>query len=170
MQPSRALTEIRDQDRRQYFLHTVNQKVAKKWKDPTTESVRKDFLSRIRSTISYWNSLLKIMSTNRPTPSPMRRMADPTAYHVLPSRASREGPGDATMPPPAPRSVVGNRAVLSEDDYVGAMEHIIERDFFPDLPRYFHYIHSGALIGGHFFFCRFHRNSCNPHAGPWLAG
>ena len=145
MQPSRALTELRDQDRSQSTKKSPKNGLTLRKED-------KVFLSIIRSTISYWNSLLKIMSTNRPTPSPLRRMADPTAYHVLPSRASREGPGDATMPPPAPRSVVGNRAVLSEDDYVGAMEHIIERDFFPDLPRYFHYIYSGALIGGHFFF------------------
>jgi len=84
--------------------------------------------------------------TMQPTPSPLRLMADPTAHHVLPSR--RQAAPDANgaesrssssnephMPPPPPRPYGGHiskkRKVLAEDEFVGALESIIERDFFP---------------------------------------
>jgi len=80
----------------------------------------------------------------QPTPSPLRRIADPTAYHVLPTRkqaapdangAASSSSSEPNMPPPPPRPYGGHisrkRKVLAEDEFVGALESIIERDFFP---------------------------------------
>ena len=80
---------------------------------------------------------------DQPTPSPLRRMADPTAHHVLPSRGMARpshvvaNTTASDMPPPPPRLYQSQkkRKVLDEDDYLDVMESIIQRDFFPDLPR-----------------------------------
>lgn len=39
------------------------------------------------------------------------------------------------MPPPAPRQPTKRKQVLEEDVYAGAIEAIVERDFFPHLPK-----------------------------------
>jgi hypothetical protein len=52
----------------------------------------------------------------------------------LPGSAERQ----LMPPPPAPPRSARKRAaqtVLPEDDYVDAMARIVERDFFPELPR-----------------------------------
>lgn len=43
--------------------------------------------------------------------------------------------GKRLMPPPAPRVVSKKPKVLDEDTYIAAMGEIIERDFYPDLPK-----------------------------------
>lgn len=78
-----------------------------------------------------------------PTPSPLRRLEDPSKEHVLPSRKEPpRGSGRELMPPPAPRAArpggkEGRRPAeaLDEETFVEAMGEIIERDFFPELPR-----------------------------------
>lgn len=82
-----------------------------------------------------------------PTPSPLRRLEDPVRDHVLPSRKQQQqqpgggggGSGRELMPPPAPRAPrPGARKAaeaLDEETFVEAMGEIIERDFFPELPR-----------------------------------
>jgi protein DGCR14 len=39
------------------------------------------------------------------------------------------------MPPPPPKPRSKRPAALDEDTFVAAMGEIIERDFFPDLPK-----------------------------------
>eukprot|EP00624_Nannochloropsis_granulata_P001139 evm.model.NODE_15301_length_14779_cov_26.990324.1 len=75
-----------------------------------------------------------------PTPSPLRRMEDPCADHIMPSRNNkRKKEKNALMLPPAvPPSRTRRKTqpqVLDEDTFVDAMGEIIERDFFPELPR-----------------------------------
>lgn len=68
---------------------------------------------------------------------------DPVRDHVLPSRKEPpRGSGRELMPPPAPRAArPGGKGVrrpaeaLDEETFVEAMGEIIERDFFPELPR-----------------------------------
>jgi protein DGCR14 len=62
----------------------------------------------------------------------LEKLADPTQWHVMPAPRS-----DAQlMPPPAPRPPKHRqRVVLSEEEYTEAVGKIIERDFFPDLPK-----------------------------------
>lgn len=55
-------------------------------------------------------------------------MEDPTAWHVMPSRNKSE------MPPPAPRPQKRVK-VLPEEEYLNAAQHIIERDYYPDLQK-----------------------------------
>ena len=73
------------------------------------------------------------------TPTPLRRMEDPELFHVLPSRKRRRTGNMA--PPPARLALALARRrrkkapiTLDEDEYTDAMDAIIERDFFPDLP------------------------------------
>ena len=75
--------------------------------------------------------------------SVLERLSDPLAYQILPSRA-RAGAASASashMPPPppcAPRPLACAplpREALPTPDYEAALDHIIERAFFPDLPR-----------------------------------
>lgn len=70
-----------------------------------------------------------------PTPSPLRRMADPYDHHVMPSRKERNAKSRAMMPPPPKRPRKGAPEAIDEDVFVEAMGEIIERDFFPGLPR-----------------------------------
>lgn len=61
----------------------------------------------------------------------LEKLADPTQWHVMPvSRSDAQ-----LMPPPAPRPKRKQRVVLSEEEYKEAVGKIIERDFFPDLPK-----------------------------------
>ena len=39
------------------------------------------------------------------------------------------------MGPPRPRAVTSRKRVLEEDEYTSTMERIIERDFFPSIPK-----------------------------------
>ena len=77
----------------------------------------------------------------QPTPSPLRRMEDPCADHIMPSRNNNKSKKEkhALMLPPAfPLSRTRRMTqpqVLDEDTFVDAMGEIIERDFFPELPR-----------------------------------
>ena len=73
-----------------------------------------------------------------PTPSPLRRMEDPCADHIMPSRSNKKKERNALMLPPAvpaSRRKTQQPQVLDEDTFVDAMGEIIERDFFPELPR-----------------------------------
>ena len=70
-----------------------------------------------------------------PTPSPLRRMADPTDYHVMPSRKQREAKQAMLPPPPKRPRSQGAPEAIDEDVFVEAMGEIIERDFFPELPK-----------------------------------
>ena len=84
----------------------------------------------------------------------MRQMADPTAWHIMPSRRSsrvRKRPATGTshasfstqataatgvtMGPPPDRKRKRQPVVLDEDEYEAAMTEIIRRDFFPDNRR-----------------------------------
>lgn len=78
-----------------------------------------------------------------PTPSPLRRMEDPCQDHIMPSRKDKKKKDErALMPPPtAPPSRRRGRQpppqlhALDEDTFVDAIGEIIERDFFPELPK-----------------------------------
>lgn len=50
-------------------------------------------------------------------------------------RAIVAGSGKTLMGPPLPKRPRPNLAVLDEDSYVAAIEKIVERDFFPDIPK-----------------------------------
>lgn len=93
------------------------------------------------------------------TPTPLRMLADPIAYQVMPSRrgpvqqpgaqqtARRSRSAEARskaerdaqlMPPPPARGGKRKRmqeTVMDEDAYVDALGAVIQRDFFPDLPK-----------------------------------
>lgn len=66
------------------------------------------------------------------TPTPLRKMEDPSLWHVLPSRDSRRKSEQPMAPPPSKKK----RVVLDEDQYVETLGKVIERDYFPDLDKY----------------------------------
>ena len=66
------------------------------------------------------------------TPTPLRKMEDPSLWHVLPSRDERRKPNKPMAPPPPKKK----RIVLDEDQYVETLGKVIERDYFPDLDKY----------------------------------
>ena len=57
------------------------------------------------------------------------RLEDPTAYHVMPSGSNQQ------LTLPQPKREVRQKKVLQEEDYVSVLENIIERDYFPHLPK-----------------------------------
>lgn len=76
------------------------------------------------------------------TPTPLRKLADPISYQVLPSRRRRDDAADAglMLPPPPPHRLRRlkdglPRAVVPEEDYVRGLSDVIERNYFPDLPK-----------------------------------
>lgn len=79
------------------------------------------------------------------------RLEDPTASHVMAeqrpaapssqllSSSSVTTSSAALMLPPKPRPKK-KKIILAEEDYVGALETIIERDFFPDAATTAHHM------------------------------
>jgi hypothetical protein len=70
-----------------------------------------------------------------PTPSPLRRLADPIKLQVMPSSAKMSSSHTAlsNMPPPPPKPHAPVR--VEEDAYERSLGNIIQRDFYPDLPK-----------------------------------
>ena len=66
------------------------------------------------------------------TPTPLRKMEDPTLWHVMPSRSSRKSSNDRMKPPPPKKKKI----VLAEEEYLDALGKVIERDYYPDLDKY----------------------------------
>lgn len=84
-------------------------------------------------------AIAKSYKRGLPTPSPLRRMEDPCADHIMPSRSEKKSKtqNSLMLPPAVPPSRRRRKSpqVLDEDSFVDAMGEIIERDFFPELPK-----------------------------------
>ena len=65
------------------------------------------------------------------TPTPMRKMEDPSLWHVMRSRSTRKQQSGVMKPPPPKKKKI----VLDEDEYLETMGKVIERDYFPDLDK-----------------------------------
>lgn len=64
-----------------------------------------------------------------------RHISTPSSVVGDGSRSTLAASGKALMGPPPPKRPRRSVAVLDEDSYVAAIEKIVERDFFPDIPK-----------------------------------
>jgi protein DGCR14 len=69
-----------------------------------------------------------------PSPSPSIRSLDSSKGHAS-SLALVSTSGKITGRPPLPKKRKRSQVAIDEDTYVAAIEKIIERDFFPDIPK-----------------------------------
>ena len=67
------------------------------------------------------------------TKQQLARLEDPTDFHVMPSSFDSKLRENAQMPPP--KRVLPKQKILDEDDFAEGIGAIVQRDFFPDLPK-----------------------------------
>lgn len=75
---------------------------------------------------------MPIQPTNHkyvPTPSPLRKNADPVDWHVMPSRKSSSANNQE-------KSKTVNQTVLNEDDYKKNLSILINKKYFPETDKY----------------------------------
>eukprot|EP00750_Incisomonas_marina_P015845 INCI1873.1.p1 GENE.INCI1873.1~~INCI1873.1.p1 ORF type:complete len:742 (+),score=142.04 INCI1873.1:49-2226(+) len=77
----------------------------------------------------------------RPSKEQLARLEDPTDFHVMPSSfsaAARLAKSSGSMPPPSGAGsvrVMPRQKILDEDEFADGIGTIVQRDFFPDLPK-----------------------------------
>ncbi|MCO5577109.1 hypothetical protein L7F22_030932 [Adiantum nelumboides] len=70
-----------------------------------------------------------------PGHSPRQIVLTPSQQHGENDRGVIARSGKSLMGPPLPKRPRRTATVLDEDSYVAAIERIVERDFFPDIPK-----------------------------------
>ena len=99
---------------------------------PVVVSDRSHFFAQGSSTAftaptSKKQKLVKPQFTKRQ----LARLVDPSDFHVMPS--SFNSTKVSSMEPP--KRVLPKQTILNEDEFVDAVAAIVQRDFFPDLPK-----------------------------------